>query len=84
MGDPLVFAVRNCQICGAKLQDTVIRRNESPDMVLKEIVNQSMDEVKHKEIFCIALFLVRYISCFCEVFGVFGNLDKLTEKCLRR
>ncbi|XP_063689242.1 uncharacterized protein LOC134822265 isoform X2 [Bolinopsis microptera] len=38
--------IRTCQICGAKLQDTVISRNESPDIVLKESVSQAMEEAE--------------------------------------
>ena len=43
--EPPVFAVRTCQLCGAKLQDTVITRNDSPDLVLKESISQAMEEV---------------------------------------
>ena len=45
--EPPVFAVRTCQLCGAKLQDTVITRTDSPDLVLKESISQAMEEVMY-------------------------------------
>ena len=56
--EPPVFAVRTCQLCGAKLQDTVITRNDSPDLVLKESISQAMEEVSFSSCFVCSWLLI--------------------------